>query len=298
MTQAKIIDGKEIAIALRQKIKEEVADFVAQGYPTPGLGTVLVGENVASQTYIRMKRKASAEAGIQSFHYQLPQETTQAELEAVIAELNENTAVHGILVQLPLPEGLDENRILSLILPEKDIDGFHPVNMGSLAQKGRDSLHHPCTPSGVIYLLKETLGDLSGLNAVVLGRSNIVGVPTALLLLKENATVTICHSRTKNIPEITRQADVLVAAVGRHEMVRGDWIKPGATVIDVGINEVEDPTAKRGYRLVGDVQYEEARLVAGAITPVPGGVGPMTIAMLLENTLHAAKIQARQLSDN
>ena len=293
MTQAKIIDGKEIAKVLREQIKAEVQDFVAKGHPTPGLGTVLIGGNIASSTYIRMKRKACDETGIQSFHYDLPEETTQNELEQLIAQMNENPAIHGILVQLPLPKGLDENRILSLVAVEKDVDGFHPINVGSLAQKGRDSLYHPCTPAGVMYLLKKTLDDLSGLNAVVLGRSNIVGVPTALLLLKENATVTICHSRSKNIPEITRQADVLVAAVGRREMVRGDWIKPGATVIDVGINEVEDATAKRGYRLVGDVHFEEARAVAGAITPVPGGVGPMTIAMLLYNTLQAAKHQSK-----
>ncbi len=209
----------------------------------------------------------------------------------MVKELNADPKVNGILVQLPLPDGLDEEKVLQAINLEKDVDGFHPVNIGRLAQKGRESLFIPCTPSGIMYLLGETGVQLEGAEAVVLGRSNIVGMPVALLLVKSNATVTICHSRTKDLPATCRAADVLIAAVGRPEMVRGDWVKPGAVVIDVGINRVDDPSRERGYRLAGDVHYDEVKEVAGAITPVPGGVGPMTIAMLLANTVRAARHQ-------
>jgi 5,10-methylene-tetrahydrofolate dehydrogenase/methenyl tetrahydrofolate cyclohydrolase len=251
---------------------------------------VLVGENPASQTYVKSKQKACAEVGIESFGYTLPENADQKEVESLVTTLNNDPRVNGILVQLPLPKGLIEEDVLKLISVEKDVDGFHPINIGRLAQKGRDPLFVPCTPAGVMFMLNRELPTLEGVNAVVLGRSNIVGMPVALLLVRANATVTICHSRTKDLPNVVRQADVLVAAVGRAEMVRGDWIKPGAVVIDVGINRVDDASKPRGYKLVGDVAYEEAAEVAGAITPVPGGVGPMTIAMLLKNTLHAAEI--------
>jgi len=287
---ATIIDGKAIAEQVRAEVKQGVQDLVQAGKMKPGLATVLVGENPASQVYVRMKQKACAEAGIESFGFVLPENATQAEVEKLVNELNNDPKVNGILVQLPLPKGLDEQRVLNAISIEKDVDGFHPLNIGRLAQKGREPLFVPCTPDGVIFLLKKTLPSLEGLNAVVLGRSNIVGMPVALLLVRENATVTICHSRSRDLPAIIRQADVLVAAVGRPEMVRGDWIKPGAVVIDVGVNRIDDANAKNGTRLVGDVAYEEAKEVAGAITPVPGGVGPMTIAMLLRNTLRSAQM--------
>jgi 5,10-methylene-tetrahydrofolate dehydrogenase/methenyl tetrahydrofolate cyclohydrolase len=211
-------------------------------------------------------------------------------LEAKVKELNENPDVHGILVQLPLPKGLDEERVLNTISLEKDVDGFHPVNIGRLAQKGRESLFVPCTPSGCIYLLEKAGANFEGAEAVVLGRSNIVGMPVALLLVERNATVTICHSRTKDLPGVCSQADILIAAVGRPEMVKKDWVKPGAYVIDVGINRVDDPSLEKGYKLVGDVAFDEVAEVAEAVTPVPGGVGPMTIAMLMNNTLRAAEI--------
>jgi len=287
---ATIIDGKAIAEQVRAEVKQGVLNLVQAGKMTPGLATVLVGEKPASQVYVRMKQKACAEAGIESFGFVLPENATQAEVEKLVNELNNDPKVNGILVQLPLPKGLDEQRVLNAISIEKDVDGFHPLNIGRLAQKGREPLFVPCTPDGVIYLLKKTLPSLEGLNAVVLGRSKIVGMPVALLLVRENATVTICHSRSRDLPAIIRQADVLVAAVGRPEMVRGDWIKPGAVVIDVGVNRIDDANAKNGTRLVGDVAYEEAREIAGAITPVPGGVGPMTIAMLLRNTLRSAQM--------
>jgi 5,10-methylene-tetrahydrofolate dehydrogenase/methenyl tetrahydrofolate cyclohydrolase len=287
---ATIIDGKSIAEQVRAEVKHGVQNLVQAGKMKPGLATVLVGENPASQVYVRMKQKACAEAGIESFGYTLPKNATQAEIEKLVNELNNDPKVNGILVQLPLPGGLDEQRVLNAISIEKDVDGFHPLNIGRLAQKGREPLFVPCTPDGVIYLLKKTLPSLEGLNAVVLGRSNIVGMPVALLLVRENATVTICHSRSRDLPDIIRQADVLVAAVGKPEMVRGDWIKPGAVVIDVGVNRIDDPSAKNGTRLVGDVAFEEAKEIAGAITPVPGGVGPMTIAMLLRNTLRSSQM--------
>jgi 5,10-methylene-tetrahydrofolate dehydrogenase/methenyl tetrahydrofolate cyclohydrolase len=287
---AKIIDGKAIGEKIRTEVTAEVQKRLKNGRSKPGLATVLVGENPASQVYVRSKQKACADAGIASFGFDLPATASQDEVEKLIKELNEDPKVNGILVQLPLPAGLDEQRVLAQISIEKDVDGFHPINIGRLAQKGRDPLFIPCTPAGCIYLLEQELPSLEGANAVVLGRSNIVGMPVALLLVRANATVTICHSRSRDLPGIVRQADVLVAAVGKPEMVRGDWIKPGAVIIDVGINRVEDSTKQKGYRLVGDVAYDEAAEIAGAITPVPGGVGPMTIAMLIKNTLRAAEL--------
>ncbi len=288
--RAKLIDGKAIAESLREEVKHKVAERVEKGLPAPGLATVIVGDNPASKVYVRMKHKACQEANILSIGHELPADATQEEVEELVQQLNADPKIHGILVQLPLPAGLDEERVLNTISLQKDVDGFHPVNIGRLAQKGREPLFIPATPAGVMYLLEHSGAQLSGANAVVLGRSNIVGMPVSLLLVKENATVTICHSRTKDIPALIREADVLVAAVGIPEYVRGDWIKPGAIVIDVGVNRIEDETRKSGYRLVGDVNYEEAGEVAGAITPVPGGVGPMTIAMLLRNTLRAARL--------
>jgi methylenetetrahydrofolate dehydrogenase (NADP+)/methenyltetrahydrofolate cyclohydrolase len=287
---AKIIDGKAIAEQVRAEVAEKVQARVQAGKSRPGLATVLVGENPASEVYVRMKRRMCEKVGIQSFGHTLPEDASQEEVENLVAELNANPEVNGILVQLPLPSGLDEERVLNKISINKDVDGFHPVNIGRLAQKGRESLFVPCTPDGVIYLLDHTGVQLEGAEAVVLGRSNIVGMPVALLLVGRNATVTICHSRTKDLPEVTRRADVLVAAVGRPEMVREDWVKPGAVVIDVGTNRVDDPSAEKGYRLTGDVAFDEVKEVASAITPSPGGVGPMTIAMLLRNTLRAAEL--------
>jgi methylenetetrahydrofolate dehydrogenase (NADP+) / methenyltetrahydrofolate cyclohydrolase len=287
---AKIIDGTALAAQIRKEVADAVALRVSQGKSVPGLATVLVGENPASQSYVKSKQKACAEVGINSFGYDLPAATSQKELEDLVKKLNADARVNGILVQLPLPAGLDEEAVLRAISIEKDVDGFHPINIGRLAQKGRDPLFVPCTPTGVMYMLEQNLPTLEGVNAVVLGRSNIVGMPVALLLVRANATVTICHSRSKNLKDICRAADVLVAAVGRPEMVRADWVKPGAVVIDVGINRVEDASRPRGYRMVGDVAFDEVKEVAGALTPVPGGVGPMTIAMLLRNTLRGAEL--------
>ena len=289
---ASIIDGKVIAAEVRTEVAQGVEKLLADGGPRPGLATVLVGDNPASHTYVKAKRKACAEAGIESFGHELEATATQAEVEGLVARLNQDPKVHGILVQLPLPAGLDEEAVLKAISLEKDVDGFHPLNIGRLAQKGREPLFVPCTPAGCLVLLKKAGAKLDGANAVVVGRSNIVGMPAALLLVKENATVTICHSRTKDLAGVCRSADVLIAAIGRAEMIRGSWIKPGAYVIDVGINRVEDPSTKSGYRLVGDVAFAEAVQVAGAITPVPGGVGPMTIALLLQNTLRSAARRA------
>jgi methylenetetrahydrofolate dehydrogenase (NADP+)/methenyltetrahydrofolate cyclohydrolase len=288
---AQLIDGKAIAQKVRDEVKEKVAKRVAAGKPRPGLATVLVGERVDSATYVSMKQKSCAELGMESYHHPLPADVSQDELEKLVKQLNADPKVNGILVQLPLPDHIDEETILKAIDITKDVDGFSPLNIGRLAQKGREPLFVPCTPYGCIYLLKEAGVQISGANAVVLGRSNIVGMPAALLLIKENATVTVVHSRTKDIPGIVRQADIIIAAIGKMEFVRGDWIKPGAAIIDVGINDKPDPTKKRGYRLVGDVNFDEAVEVAGVITPVPGGVGPMTIAMLMANTLRAAEIQ-------
>ncbi len=299
---AQIIDGTAIALKVRNEVKEKVAARIAAGKSQPALATVLVGERVDSVAYVSMKQKACAELGMTSYHKPVPADISQEDLENLIKELNADPKVNGILVQLPLPSHLDEERVLQLINIEKDVDGFSPINLGRLAQKGREPLFVPCTPYGCIYLLKEAGVTIKGANAVVLGRSNIVGMPAALLLVKEDATVTIVHSRTKDIPAVLKNADIIIAAIGRAQMVRGDWIKPGAAVIDVGINGIpvlddkgnpvlSEKTGKPKQKLVGDVNYDEAKEVAGFITPVPGGVGPMTIAMLMVNTLRAAEIQ-------
>jgi 5,10-methylene-tetrahydrofolate dehydrogenase/methenyl tetrahydrofolate cyclohydrolase len=288
---AQLIDGKLIAQNVREAVAAEVGKRTAAGKPKPSLATVLVGERVDSATYVSAKQKACAELGMGSLSHHLPEDISQEELETLIKKLNRSKKVNGILVQLPLPSHLNEERVLQLISIEKDVDGFSPINIGRLAQKGREPLFVPCTPYGCIYLLEKSGVQIEGANAVVLGRSNIVGMPAALLLIGKNATVTVCHSRTKDIAGVVRQADILIAAIGKMEFVRGDWIKPGAAVIDVGINSKPDSTKKSGHRLVGDVNFEEARETAGFITPVPGGVGPMTIAMLMKNTLRAAQIQ-------
>jgi 5,10-methylene-tetrahydrofolate dehydrogenase/methenyl tetrahydrofolate cyclohydrolase len=285
---AQLIDGKGIAKAIQEKLTQKVTQLKEQHGIVPGLATVLVGDNPASQTYVRMKRKRCAEIGIRSVGHELPADTPQEEVERLILELNQDPAIHGILVQLPLPDHLDEEAVLNTVSLTKDVDGFHPVNIGRLAMKGRQPMFTPCTPAGIIELIDRTGVAIEGKEAVVLGRSNIVGLPVAMLLLKRNATITICHSRTQDLPEVTRRADILIAAVGRAEMVKADWVKPGAVVIDVGINRVDDARRKRGYRLVGDVDFEAVKDVAGHITPVPGGVGPMTIAMLLSNTVASA----------
>jgi methylenetetrahydrofolate dehydrogenase (NADP+) / methenyltetrahydrofolate cyclohydrolase len=287
---AQLIDGTAIAAKVRAQVAAEVAARIAAGKHQPGLATVLVGDNAASQTYVRSKQKACAEAGIASFGHDLPATATQREVEELVAQLNADPRVHGILVQLPLPDGLDEEKVLAAISLEKDVDGFHPINIGRLAMKGRKPLFVPCTPAGCMVLLEESGATFKGKNAVVLGRSNIVGLPASMLLLHRDATLTICHSRSADLPGICRTADILIAAVGRPEMVKADWVKPGAYVIDVGINRIADPTRKSGSRLVGDVAFDEVKEVAGAITPVPGGVGPMTIAMLLRNTLRGAEL--------
>ncbi len=292
---AQIIDGKAISEKLLAEIAADVDKMVKEGLPRPGLAAVLVGDNPASQQYVSMKRKNCAKYGLESYGYTLPKMATQAEVESLVKELNADPKVNGILVQLPLPDHLDDEKILNAISVEKDVDGFHPINIGRLAQKGREPLFVPCTPDGCIYLIDQTGFQLKGANAVVLGRSNIVGMPVALLLVKRDATVTICHSRSKDLPGICREADVLIAAVGRPEMVKADWVKPGAVVIDVGTNRVDDPTSEKGYRLAGDVAFNEAKEVAGWISPYPGGVGPMTITMLLRNTVRAARIQAGKL---
>jgi methylenetetrahydrofolate dehydrogenase (NADP+)/methenyltetrahydrofolate cyclohydrolase len=268
------------------RIGEAAAGFAAQTGRRPGLAVVLVGEDPASQVYVGAKGKACAEAGMASFEHRLPADTSEAALLSLIERLNQDEAVDGILVQMPLPNGLDEQAIIAAINPDKDVDGFHVINAGRLAV-GKEGFI-PCTPLGCMMLLKDRLGDLSGLDAVVIGRSNIVGKPMAQLLVDANATVTIAHSRTRDLAAIVRRADIVVAAVGRPEMIRGDWIKPGATVIDVGINRLPPAEGQTKGRLVGDVAFDEASTVAGAITPVPGGVGPMTIAVLLRNTLVAA----------
>ena len=289
---AQIIDGKAVAARMQDEITAAVKKMRTEHGITPGLAAVLVGENPASKQYVGMKRRRCAKVGIESFGYELPASTSQEELEALIKELNADPKVHGILVQLPLPDHIDEEKILAAISLEKDVDGFHPVNIGRLAMKGREPLFIPATPYGCMVLLEEVGAQISGANAVVLGRSNIVGLPAAMLLLHRNATVTVCHSRTKDLPAVTREADILIAAVGRPEMVKADWVKPGAIVIDVGSNRIEDPSSEKGYRWVGDVDFDDVKDVAGALTPSPGGVGPMTITMLLKNTLHAAELAA------
>ena len=286
---AKLIDGKAAAATLRAQVAAEVVRFRAACRRAPGLATVLVGEDPASAVYVRAKGKATLEAGMASFEHKLPADTSEDDLLALVDRLNADPAVDGILVQLPLPPQIDANKVITRIDPDKDVDGFNPVNAGRLAI----GLHGfvPCTPYGCLRLLRNELGDLSGKSAVVIGRSNIVGKPMALLLLGDSATVTIAHSRTRDLPAVVREADIVVAAVGRPEMVKGDWLKPGATVIDVGINRVAGPLAADGTgttRLVGDGDFASASQVAGAITPVPGGVGPMTIACLIRNTFVSA----------
>lgn len=292
---ASIIDGKAISNKVKDEVKEAVARMQEEHGYVPGLATVLVGDDTASATYVRSKQKTCEQLGIRSIGHELPADSTQEQVESLVSQLSADPTVNGILVQLPLPKHLDEEAVLNAISLEKDVDGFHPVNIGRLAMKGRDPLFIPCTPNGCIRLLDESGIEISGANAVVVGRSNIVGLPVAMLLQQRNATVTICHSRTKDLEFYLKNADIVVAAIGRTEMITGDMLKPGAAVIDVGINRKDDPSAKRGYRLVGDVDYESASKVAGAITPVPGGVGPMTIAMLMHNTLRAAEMAlARQ----
>lgn len=282
---AKVIDGKEIAAQTRAKVAAEVARLARDHKVVPGLAVVLVGKNPASEVYVGSKKKMTVEAGMKSFDYTMPETASEAELLALIDKLNKDPAVNGILVQLPLPEQIDANKVINAIDPGKDVDGFHPLNAGRLAT-GLPALV-PCTPLGCIILAKSVMPSLAGKDAVVVGRSNIVGKPLAALLIAESATVTVAHSKTKDLPEVCRRADLLFAAVGRPEMIKGDWVKPGAIVIDVGINRV--PSATPGKtRIVGDVAYAECAERAGAITPVPGGVGPMTIACLLVNTLRAA----------
>ena len=286
---AEIIDGKTTAEDVIARVKQQTASLAGSGV-TPGLAVVIVGEDPASQVYVASKSRRAKECGFHSVQHSLPAETSEEALVALIGELNADAAIHGILVQLPLPEHVDAGRIIQAIAPEKDVDGFHFINVGKLGTGEVATAFVPCTPAGAMLMLERVRGkDLSGLNAVVVGRSNIVGKPMANLLLAANATVTIAHSRTKDLPGLARTADILVAAVGRPEMIRGDWVKPGATVIDVGINRIPAPEKGEGKtRLVGDVAFAEASANAGAITPVPGGVGPMTIAMLMANTLTSA----------
>jgi methylenetetrahydrofolate dehydrogenase (NADP+)/methenyltetrahydrofolate cyclohydrolase len=280
---ASIIDGKAFALGLRERVAQQVASFRAAAGRAPGLAVVLVGEDPASAVYVRNKHKATIGAGMESFEHKLPADSSQADLIALVDQLNADPAVDGILVQLPLPGHIDERAVTTRIDPDKDVDGFHPANAGRLAT-GLDGFV-PCTPLGCLMLLKDQLGDLAGLDAVVIGRSNIVGKPMAQLLIKESCTVTVAHSKTRDLSSVVKRADIVVAAVGRPEMVKGEWIKPGATVIDVGINRTEQG-------LVGDVDFAGALSVAGAVTPVPGGVGPMTIAVLLRNTLVSAHRRA------
>ena len=283
---AQVIDGKAFAAKLRERVGRQAAQFEQAAGRKAGLAVVLVGEDAASQVYVRSKHKATVAAHMESFEHRLPADTSEADLLALVEQLNADPAVDGILVQLPLPGELDEQAVIAAIDPGKDVDGFHVESAGRLmvGQQG----FVPCTPLGCMMMLRDRLGDLSGMNAVVIGRSNIVGKPMAQLLLDANATVTIAHSRTSDLPEVVRRADIVVAAVGRPEMVKADWLKPGATVIDVGINRLAPAEGETKGRLVGDVDFEAAKEVAGAITPVPGGVGPMTIAVLLRNTLVAA----------
>ena len=296
---ATIIDGKAVAAAVRAEVKEQVAQLRAQG-KVPGLATVLVGARPDSVSYVTSKRQSCAELGIESFHHELPENVSQDDVLALVKKLSADPCVHGILVQLPLPKHINEEVILNAIDIDKDVDGFHPVNVGKLGMKNREPLFAPCTPSGVIELLDRVGAKISGSRAVVLGRSNIVGLPAALLLLGRDATVTICHSRTKNIAEVCRQADIVVAAIGKPKFVTADMVKPGAYVIDVGVNgipvlnpdgspAISEKTGKPKQKLVGDVDFDAVKEIAAAITPVPGGVGPMTIAMLMKNTLRGAK---------
>eukprot|EP00252_Welwitschia_mirabilis_P013872 TRINITY_DN3066_c0_g1_i1.p1 TRINITY_DN3066_c0_g1~~TRINITY_DN3066_c0_g1_i1.p1 ORF type:complete len:366 (-),score=47.04 TRINITY_DN3066_c0_g1_i1:161-1258(-) len=284
---ASMIDGKAIAEGIRMEIADEVHRMKNAVGKVPGLAVVLVGTRKDSETYVRSKKKACEEAGIMSFGIDLPENASEDEILKAVTEFNNDPSVHGILVQLPLPQHVNEEKILNAISIEKDVDGFHPINIGRLAMQGREPLFVPCTPKGCIELLIRSGVEMVGKRAVVIGRSNIVGTPVAMLL--QNATVTVVHSHTKDPAAITREADIVISATGVANLVRGDWLKPSAVVIDVGINPIEDPSSKRGYRLVGDVCYEEAKKKVSAITPVPGGVGPMTIAMLLSNALDSAK---------
>ena len=290
MSEATRIDGKTFAASLRADIGRKVTALKESHGLTPGLSVVLVGEDPASEVYVRNKGKATLEAGMKSDTFNMPANSSHDAVMAKVEELNQDSSVHGILVQLPLPDQVDTDAIINAISPDKDVDGFHTLNVGRL-NSGQDAMV-PCTPVGCMIMLKEVIGDLSGKQAIVVGRSNIVGKPMAALLLKENCTVTIAHSRTKDLAAECRRADIVIAAVGRARIVKGDWIKPGAVVIDVGINRIKDASTKSGTRLVGDVDYDEAAAVASAITPVPGGVGPMTIACLLKNTVTAACRQA------
>mgnify|MGYP000938010322 CR=1 FL=1 len=292
---ALILDGKAVAARIQGEIRDAVVAMKERHGVTPGLAAVIVGENPASQMYVKMKRNRCAEVGIESFGYELPATTTQEELEKLVSDLNADTKVHGILVQLPLPAHLNEERVLQAISIDKDVDGFHPVNIGRLAMKGRAPQFIPATPYGSMVLLQEAEKlvegfKISGSNAVVLGRSNIVGMPMALLLIQADATVTVVHSRSKDIPGAIGRADIVIGAMGRAEMIKGDWFKPGAVCIDVATVKVEDPSAPKGYVWKGDFEFDVAKERVAAITPVPGGVGPMTIAMLLKNTLRAAEI--------
>jgi methylenetetrahydrofolate dehydrogenase (NADP+)/methenyltetrahydrofolate cyclohydrolase len=287
---AEIIDGKEIAKTMREEIREQVAEMTEKGV-TPGLGVVLVGEDPASASYVRAKEKACDKAGIYSDDNKLPEDTSEEELLSIIDRMNDDPRIHGILVQLPLPDHIDEEKVLLRINPEKDVDGFHPYNVGRMVL-GQEA-YLPCTPHGVVQILNRSGVDVKGAHAVIVGRSNIVGKPLANLLLQKvegrNATVTVCHSATKDMQSLTLQGDILIAAAGRPEMITADMVREGAVVIDVGVNRVEDSSKKKGYRLVGDVDFEGVKEKASKITPVPGGVGPMTITMLLYNTLESAR---------
>jgi len=300
---AQDIDGKSIAATIRAEVKAEVRKILEENGKVPGLAVILVGNRTDSATYVRMKKKACEECGISSFGYEFPTTVTQDELLGTIRELNERADVHGILIQLPLPEHIDENAVLNSVERSKDVDGLTALNMASLcstathlgntrinwADFNQIPFHIACTPQGCIELLNRSGVEIRGKNAVVIGRSNLVGLPVSMLLMHRDATVTIVHSKTENAPDIVSKADIVVAAAGRAEMVKANWLKPGSVIIDVGINSVDDPSSKKGYRLVGDVDYEAAKNVAGMITPVPGGVGPMTIAMLLRNTLNSCR---------
>lgn len=292
---AAIIEGNPIAERLRADIARDAAAFKDKYGYQPGLGVVLVGDDPASQMYVRMKRRACESVGVISYPHILPGTATQDEVEAAVRALNDDPKVHGILVQLPLPKHINEDEVLRIIDFEKDADGAHPLNIGLLAMKGREPLYIPATPAGIMVILRDIGVELSGANAVVIGRSNIVGMPIALLLMEANATVTMCHSRTKDLQAHLKEADVVIAAVGRPGYVKGEWLKPGCVVIDVGTNKIDDPSAEKGYRYVGDVDLESAREVARAITKVPGGVGPLTITMLIQQTVKAAwRLEAKR----
>ena len=296
-----ILDGKALAARIKAEITESVIKMKTEHNVTPGLAAVQVGSNPASQMYVKMKRNRCAEVGIDSFLHEYPDDVSQEEIDQLISDLNNDPKVHGILVQLPLPDHLDEERVLHAVALHKDVDGFHPVNIGRLAMKGREPLFIPATPFGCMYMLKEAEKlvegfTIAGSNAAVLGRSNIVGMPLALLLVHANATVTVVHSRTRDIPAVVRNADIVIGAMGRPEMIKGEWFKAGAVAIDVATVKVDDPHAKRGYVWKGDFEFEEAKKRVAAISPVPGGVGPMTIVMLLKNTLRAAEMTIRKKS--